>query len=79
MATIYLSSTCADLVDFRRTVFDALTSERPYKHPWPNAEAFAFLQQQAGLKFDRDCVQALLKQVEDIEHIQRRFCENAYG
>jgi response regulator RpfG family c-di-GMP phosphodiesterase len=60
-------------------VFDALTSERPYKQPWPNAEAFAFLQQQAGLKFDRDCVQALLKQVEDIEHIQRRFCENAYG
>ena len=60
-------------------VFDALTSERPYKQPWPNAEAFAFLQQQAGLKFDRDCVLALLKQVEDIEHIQRRFCENAYG
>jgi response regulator RpfG family c-di-GMP phosphodiesterase len=60
-------------------VFDALTSERPYKQPWSNAEAFAFLQQQAGLKFDRDCVTALLNQVDDIEHIQQRFCENAYG
>ena len=60
-------------------VFDALTSERPYKQPWPNAEAFAFLRQQAGLKFDRDCVMALLAQAEDIEHIQQCFRENAYG
>ena len=60
-------------------VFDALTSERPYKQPWPNAEAFAFLRQQAGLKFDRDCVMALLEQAEDIEHIQQCFRENAYG
>lgn len=60
-------------------VFDALTSERPYKQPWPNAEAFTFLRQQAGLKFDRDCVTALLAQAEDIEHIQQCFRENAYG
>jgi HD-GYP domain-containing protein (c-di-GMP phosphodiesterase class II) len=60
-------------------VFDALTSERPYKQPWPNAEAFAFLERQAGLKFDRDCVMALLEQAEDIEHIQQCFRENAYG
>lgn len=56
-------------------VFDALTSERPYKQPWSNAEAFAFLQQQAGHKFDPDCVAALLDQVDDIAHIQQCFGE----
>lgn len=60
-------------------VFDALTSERPYKQPWSNDQAFAFLQEQAGTKFDHDCVSALLNQVAEIEHIQKCFCENAYG
>ena len=69
----------SDVIVTVADVFDALTSERPYKQPWPNAEAFAFLRQQAGLKFDRDCVMALLEQAEDIEHIQQCFRENAYG
>jgi HD-GYP domain-containing protein (c-di-GMP phosphodiesterase class II) len=60
-------------------VFDALTSERPYKQPWSNDQAFAFLQEQAGTKFDSDCVSALLNQVAEIEHIQKCFCENSYG
>ncbi|SMF97262.1 response regulator receiver modulated metal dependent phosphohydrolase [Methylomagnum ishizawai] len=33
-------------------VYDALTSQRPYKRAWPPAEAFAFLQEQAGRHFD---------------------------
>lgn len=60
-------------------VFDALTSERPYKRPWSNAEAFAWLEQHAGHTLDRDCVAALLSQTEDIAHIQHCFCENTYG
>lgn len=33
-------------------VFDALTSERPYKKAWPVEEAIAFLRQQKGRHFD---------------------------
>lgn len=33
-------------------VFDALTSERPYKHAWSVAESVAYLQQHAGSEFD---------------------------
>jgi len=33
-------------------VFDALTSERPYKKAWPVNEAIDFISQQAGQHFD---------------------------
>ncbi len=39
-------------------VFDALTSERPYKRAWPASDAFGFLEQHAGTMFDPDCVAA---------------------
>lgn len=60
-------------------VFDALTSERPYKQPWDNDRAFAFLQSMAGSRFDRDCVDALVKHRTEIEEIQKRFGEDSLG
>jgi HD-GYP domain-containing protein (c-di-GMP phosphodiesterase class II) len=60
-------------------VFDALTSQRPYKSAWSNDEAFAYLMRVAGGKLDRECVQALLDQREEVELIQRRFAENPLG
>lgn len=33
-------------------VFDALTSERPYKKAWPVKDAMQFIQQQSGMHFD---------------------------
>ena len=59
-------------------VFDALTSQRPYKKAWNNDEAFALLQQLAGEKLDQDCVDALLAQREEVEAIQQHFQENIY-
>lgn len=56
-------------------VFDALTSERPYKEPWPNERAFAYLKANAGRLFDAECVQALLAAREQVEAIQARFKE----
>ncbi|HEB82853.1 MAG TPA: HD domain-containing protein [Gammaproteobacteria bacterium] len=60
-------------------VFDALTSKRCYKEAWTNEEAFAQLQKMAGETLDADCVQALLDNRDEVENIQRYFCENAYG
>ncbi len=56
-------------------VFDALTSARAYKRAWSNDEAIAYLQEQAGRKFDPDCVAALVAARPEVEHIQASFAE----
>lgn len=60
-------------------VFDALTSERPYKQAWSNEQAFTWMLERSGSMFDPACLQALLAQREDVMHIQQCFCENLYG
>ena len=60
-------------------IFDALTSRRPYKDAWTNAEAFAMLKKLAGDKLDEDCVNALLNNRTAVEEIQIRFKEDYYG
>lgn len=54
-------------------VFDALTSERPYKKAWSNEEAFTELQLLAQWKLDKTCVEALMRNQETIEEIQHCF------
>jgi len=60
-------------------VFDALTSRRPYKDAWSNEDAFASLRELAGEKLDRDCVEALIDQSDEVEQIQQRFEEDYCG
>lgn len=60
-------------------VFDALTSDRPYKKAWDNDEAFAYLQDKTDTVFDAECVAALCRQRTDIEEIQKRFQESYFG
>ncbi len=60
-------------------VFDALTSKRPYKEAWSNADAFATLKQLAGETLDAACVNALMTRQDDIEEIQQQFREDIYG
>ncbi|MCC2614950.1 HD-GYP domain-containing protein [Aestuariibacter halophilus] len=60
-------------------VFDALTSERPYKKAWSNQQAIDKLRELAGIKLDPDCVNALLDNMEEVEQIQRTFAENPVG
>ncbi len=40
-------------------VFDALISRRVYREAWTQADALAFLREEAGTKFDPRCVEAL--------------------
>lgn len=60
-------------------VFDALTSERPYKKAWTNADAFAKLQQLAGVTLDPECVAALIRNEAEVCDIQRSFKERQFG
>lgn len=41
-------------------VWDALTSDRPYRPAWPEADARALLRQQAGKHFDPRVVEVFL-------------------
>ncbi len=60
-------------------VFDALTSARPYKDAWSNEAAIDELKRLAGEKLDRDCVDALIRNLEQVEQIQQQFREDMYG
>jgi putative two-component system response regulator len=56
-------------------VFDALTSERPYKEAWPKEQARAYIAERAGTHFCPQCVQALLGAWEDILEVRHRFAD----
>lgn len=60
-------------------VFDALTSKRPYKEAWSNHEAYAMLQRLAGGQLDKECVDALIANKDQVEAIQREFAEDEFG
>jgi len=57
-------------------VFDALTSDRPYKKAWSNADAFAELERLSHFKLDPDCVAALLTSQKEIMKIQSDFADS---
>ncbi|CAA7618658.1 hypothetical protein MCP1_220074 [Candidatus Terasakiella magnetica] len=46
-------------------VFDALTSARPYKQPWPEEEAVSYLIAQAGQQFDPTIISAAVSVLQD--------------
>jgi len=53
-------------------VFDALTSRRPYKDPWPFDAAVAELKKDAGTHFDPDVIAAFLSELPAIRAIYDR-------
>lgn len=59
-------------------VFDALTSARPYKDAWSVDDALDMLQSMAGEKLDRECVEALIENRQEVEEIKRRFEEKPF-
>jgi HD-GYP domain-containing protein (c-di-GMP phosphodiesterase class II) len=56
-------------------VFDALTSERPYKKAWSNHQAFVELDRLSHFKLDPDCVAVLLGSQDEIQEIQSSFTD----
>ncbi len=66
---IPLSARIAAVAD----VFDALTSERPYKAAWDIERAVSLLQEEKGQHFDPDVVDHFAKNIEAILTIKERF------
>lgn len=56
-------------------VFDALTSERPYKKAWDDVRAVALLREGSGHHFDPACVDAFLLNWDEVVAIRTRFKE----
>ena len=56
-------------------VFDALTSERPYKRAWPVEEAVTFIRDQAGRHFDPHLVELFLGVLPEIEAVRARWSD----
>ncbi|MCK6412660.1 MAG: response regulator [Azonexus sp.] len=54
-------------------VFDALTSERPYKPAWTLEDAVGLLKEGRGAHFDPACVDALLAAWDQVLEIRARF------
>ena len=57
-------------------IFDALTSDRPYKDAWSNEDAFVALKQLSGTVLDPECVSAMEKNQDIIAKIQQRYKED---
>ena len=58
-------------------VFDALTSERPYKKAWPLERAAQHLRDHSGTHFDPQCVAAFLDAWGEVLEIRKRFTDQA--
>lgn len=54
-------------------VFDALTSERPYKKAWTEDDAISLLQKEAGSHFDPNLVAPFIECLPRIREIQARY------
>lgn len=58
-------------------VFDALTSERPYKKVWDDESAKLLIRSQTGLHFDPQCVDAFFRGWDEVMKIRETFRDGA--
>ena len=58
-------------------VFDALTTERPYKKAWPIEDALSYLQEQSGHHFDPTLISLFMEILPAILEIKKTWAEVA--
>ncbi len=54
-------------------VFDALTSKRIYKPPFPLEKALSILQEGAGTQFDPKCVEVFMEALPEVKAVLRKY------
>ena len=57
-------------------VFDALTSERPYKAAWSIEKAIELIREGSGKHFDPECVEAFFMNWQDVIEIKHKYTDN---
>ena len=58
-------------------VFDALTSDRPYRHALPNSVAYGMVAAERGQHFDPGVLDLFFSQREQVEEIQQEYRDRA--
>lgn len=66
---IAIEARIVSLVD----VFDALSSKRIYKEPWPDQEVFKYLNKNKGIRFDPELVDLFMVNIDEILEIRNRL------
>jgi putative two-component system response regulator len=56
-------------------VYDALSSRRPYKEPFPREKCFAILEEGRGTHFDPQILDAFFARTQDIINTQIRYMD----
>ena len=56
-------------------VFDALTSERPYKPPFPREKCLAVMEEKRGSHFDPRVLDAFFARLDDIYEVQAKYAD----
>ena len=56
-------------------VFDALTTSRPYKEPWPIEKAVDLLNEEKGKHFDPELVDHFLDNLDEVKEIFNNFAD----
>ena len=56
-------------------VFDALTSERPYKKAWSVDDAIGLLEAEAGKHFDPDLVPLFVNALPQVLEVKQNFAD----
>ena len=54
-------------------VYDALTSERPYKKPWTHEATIELIASESGKHFDPKCVDAFLDSIDEVLEISKTY------
>ena len=59
-------------------VFDALTSPRVYKPPFPLEKALAIIEEGKGTQFDEKCVEVFMDSLDEVKVILRKYHNEYY-
>lgn len=58
------------------TVFDALTSAKPYKPAWDVSRALSVMKATTGTQFDPDCMQAFLEVIDRVLEVKKQYADD---